>query len=233
MSTLQPLLNILAYVPGALEAAIFLVVYLAILALRRSFESRHLSDALFVSSLLWLALYAVLDMVRAQFYPMLLLTFVATVTACWYFRRRKAPYVALAYSVFLIAVGHVFFTHVARVRSFDMTWEISAPQAPSAGEAKQATVILRHESPSGYHTAEISDELAKFLREKKPTKVKVDLELLYHWGRFAGLSLRSVEGRQFTQSAGGFAGCLQDDSHDCERSPYPMYYFGLRKLKRN
>lgn len=212
------MIEILLYVPGALQLVTVLLVILILAFRARGFKPRQIPLSLIGVS----SLYFVLALV--DFAPYLALTYALIAGVGFLTLRKERPlqYLSLPIALAIFGLGINQMTFVKMPFVVDTTVNIGERGKKESGNPEELLVEFRFGENGDHVQAVYSDELANSLNGK--TSSQLTLGVLYHWGRLAATNIELVDGKPFKSAGGGYAGCSV-----C-KTPYPKYYFGLKSF---
>lgn len=121
--------------------------------------------------------------------------------------QRAALWKGVAVSSFILAAGFGVdrsFTNKVQVHSYEMQWAIGG-DGPVGGPAQEKgetrVVIYRHDSGAICYDAIYSSELAGYLAQKNKSRVHVEYETFYDFGKERAYNVRSIDGKLITKDA--------------------------------
>lgn len=214
------ILDMLIYVPGAMEAFFFLIFFAAIAIYRRKFNWEITARAVRAVTIFCLMFSAILTW-SGIFKPMQWVLYFAVAVMAHVLIKKQKPIWALPMAIALFAFTFWQFTFVEKNQVVAAEWEI-VKKGPGDADLEQLVTFRLSPTES---TSIYSNEVATMMKNRKDPKVPVTMELLYHWGSFAGHSITEVDGKPIKNYDGfGSVGCTEVCS---------PYYFGLRGFKFN
>lgn len=221
------LLNLLLYIPGAVEFAVFILVFLGLcLGRRRALHEvgQNIALAVFGTGTV-MSIVSILLSFTDEFRPhYVFIHLLVTLLGFLGLRTRpKIQWMTLPLGAVVYALGFIFFTFVEAPLTLKATWTLHEKPMPDMGLPTEQRVQFRYGEKKNFVSSVYSDELAKSLKQKNKPEVEITLSTLYHWGVLAGYSLETVDGVAIPGVMGG-GGC----ENECEPSPYPKYFLAPR-----
>lgn len=216
------LTSVFIFVPGALEAALFLIIFLGLLGYRRRFTTKMIPESMTYAFLLRFLFQIGADLIRGQWNPWLLLLLLVLSGLCFAFSRAEskgAHWSALLVSMILYFGAFQTFTYVKKVKTESVIWEIDES---TQSNFKQETVMhFQYEAYPNHGFAVANSAIANILRSKGGNKTQAQIQAVYHWGAFAGYEVQKISEVPIPLGTEVIPGC----DEDCTNPPFPPYSF--------
>lgn len=216
------LTSLFIFVPGALEAALFIVILLVLLGIKRKFSTKLIPQSMTYAFVLRFLFQIGADLIRGQWNPWLLILLAVLAVISWGFTRSESK--GVHWTAVLVAIVVYFgafqtLTFVKKMKTETVIWEIDDA---TQSNFKQETVMhFQYEAYPNHGFAVANSAIANILRSKGGNQAQVQIQGLYHWGAFAGYEVQKINDVPIPLGTEVIPGC----DEDCTNPPFKPYSF--------